>query len=128
MGLLGKKAFLCSPFLFFFFSHTCSIWMLLGQGLNPSWSYDLCHSCGNTGSLTHWTRPESKYATKETNWTINPLRHSRKSSHFLFLGNRPHSASTPSLSSKGQVQTIANQGREGMKREGRSSPEKTVQP
>ena len=24
----------------------------LGQGLNPSCSFDLCHSCGNIGSLT----------------------------------------------------------------------------
>ena len=34
----------------------------------------------------------------------------------------------PSLSSKGQVQTVADQGREGMQRQGRSSQDKIVQP
>ena len=33
----------------------------------------------------------------------------------------------PSLSSKGQVQTVANQGREGMQTQGKSSQETTVQ-
>ena len=36
--------------------------------------------------------------------------------------------SWPSLSSKGQVQTVANQGREGMQRQGKSSQETIVQP
>ena len=30
---------------------TCSIWKLLGQGLNLSHSYNLHHSCGNAGSF-----------------------------------------------------------------------------
>ena len=46
--------------------------------------------------------------------------------HFLFLWNELQPP-LPSLSSKGQVQTIANQGREGMQRPGRSSQETIVQ-
>ena len=34
----------------------------------------------------------------------------------------------PSLSSKGQIQIVANQGREGMQKQRRSSQETTVQP
>ena len=39
--------------------------------------------------------------------------------YFLFLGNKPQPP-WPSLSSKGQPKTLANQGREGMQRPGRS--------
>ena len=46
--------------------------------------------------------------------------------HFLFLWNELQPP-LPSLSSKGQVQTIANQGREGMQRPERSSQETIVQ-
>ena len=49
-------------------------------------------------------------------------------SHFLITGNRLHSASWPSLNSKGQVQTAVNQGREGKWRQGRNSQETIVQP
>ena len=38
---------------FFFFGHTLSIWTFPGQGLNPSQSCKLHHSCSNTRSLTH---------------------------------------------------------------------------
>ena len=47
--------------------------------------------------------------------------------HFLFVGNRLQSP-WPSRSSKGQIQTVANQGREGMQRQRRSSQETRVQP
>ena len=42
-------------FFFFFFDHTLSIWKFPGQGLNLSLSCSLCHSFGNTGSLTYCT-------------------------------------------------------------------------
>ena len=45
--------------------------------------------------------------------------------HFLFEGNRLQPPWS-SLSSKGQVQTVANQGREGRQRQGRSSQETIV--
>ena len=45
----------------------------------------------------------------------------------LITGNRLQS-SWPSLSSKGQVRTVANQGRERMQRQGRSSQKTIVQP
>ena len=45
---------------------------------------------------------------------------------FFFLGNKLQPP-WPSLSSKGQVQTVANQGREGMQSPGRSSQETIVQ-
>ena len=35
------------------------LWKFLGQGSNLSQSCDLCHSCGNTGSLTHCGGRES---------------------------------------------------------------------
>ena len=45
-------------------------------------------------------------------------------SGFLFVGSRLHSASL----TFGQIQTVANQGREGMQKQGRSSQETIVQP
>ena len=47
--------------------------------------------------------------------------------HFSITENRLHSASWPSMSSSGQVQTVAKQGREGMRRQGRSSQETVAQ-
>ena len=48
------------PFFLFFFFNGCTqgIWKFTGQGLNPSLSSDLRHSCGNAGS--HCTRPGIK--------------------------------------------------------------------
>ena len=46
---------------------------------------------------------------------------------FLFLGNRLQPP-WPSLSPKWQVQTVANQGREGMQRQGRSGQETIAPP
>ena len=47
--------------------------------------------------------------------------------HFLFVGNRLQPLG-PSLSSQGEVQALANQGREGMQRRGRGSQETIEQP
>ena len=43
-------------FVFVFVWHTLRILKLLGQGLDPSCSCNLPHSCGNTGSLTHCSK------------------------------------------------------------------------
>ena len=40
-------------FFFFFFGCHQGIWKFLGQGLNPSQSFDLGHSCSNIRYLTH---------------------------------------------------------------------------
>ena len=45
---------------------------------------------------------------------------------FLFVGNKLQPP-WPSLSSKGQVQTVVDQGREGMQKQGRGSQETIVQ-
>ena len=37
---------------FFFLAAPSAYRSSLGQKLNPSWGYDLCHSCGNARSLT----------------------------------------------------------------------------
>ena len=59
---------------------THSIWKLLGWGLNPSYSCDLCHSCSNAGSLTHCAGSGIKPALPQRQWwIINPVWHSRKS-------------------------------------------------
>ena len=42
----GRQSFFF--FSFFFFNLTGIIWKFPGQGLNPSWSCDLHHSCSNT--------------------------------------------------------------------------------
>ena len=34
-------------FFFLFYGCTCGVWKFPGQGLNPSHSCDLCHSCSN---------------------------------------------------------------------------------
>ena len=55
-------------------------------------------------------------------WAQKPFR----VPSFLLVGNRLQPPG-PSLSSKGQIWTVANQGREGMQRQGRSSQETIVQ-
>ena len=73
---------------FLSFSATpCSIWKFLGQGSNQSWSWDLCDSCSNTGSLTYYSRPEIKPVPlqRQARSLINPLHHSRHSIQRLFL-------------------------------------------
>ena len=56
-------------------------------------------------------------------WAWKPARVPRS----LFVGNR-FQPPWPSLSPKGQIGTVANQGREGMQRQGRASQETIVQP
>ena len=48
---------------FFFFQHTHSIWKFPGQGSNPSHSCNLCHSCDNNRSLTHFTTVGAPWPT-----------------------------------------------------------------
>ena len=48
--------FQCQLSSLYFYGCTCGIWKFLGQGLNPSHSCDLSHSCGNIRSfLIHCT-------------------------------------------------------------------------
>ena len=61
--------------------------------------------------------------TLRGSWAWKPFCVAR----FLFVGNRLQPP-WPSLSSKGKVQTVATQGREGMQRQGRRSQDTTVQP
>ena len=83
-------------FFFFFslFSHTCSIWKILGQGSNLSLSCDLHHSCSNTGSLTHCAgmgikpMPQRQPGPLQRQcWILYPLLHSQNSnlSNFCFV-------------------------------------------
>ena len=46
--------------MFFFFGHIHSMRKFSGQGLNLSCSYDLRHSCSNTGSLASCAWPGIK--------------------------------------------------------------------
>ena len=67
-------------FLFFFFGHTCSIWKFLDQGLNPSWSCALCHSCDNTGSWSRCAGPGIKPTSLQRQPRfLTPLSHSGNS-------------------------------------------------
>ena len=61
---------------FFTLFHTCSIWMFLGQGLNPSCNCNPRLSCSNARSITHCARlgieplPPQKQC-----WILNPPCH-----------------------------------------------------
>ena len=72
-------------FFFFFLDCTCSIWKLAGQGLNLSHSFEVHHSCCNTGFLTHYTRlgiwPKLLQRQRRI---LNLLRHSWNSLSFVF--------------------------------------------
>lgn len=46
-------------YFYFFHGCTCGRWKFPDLGSNVSHSCDLCHSCGNTKSLTHCTGPGS---------------------------------------------------------------------
>ena len=73
-------------FFFFFYGHTHSIWKFLDQGLNPSHSCDLCHSCSNAGSLTHCARPGVEPALPQRQEKIiKPLCHSGNSRKRFFI-------------------------------------------
>ena len=68
-------------FYFLFFSGlTCSIWKFQGQGLDPSWSCGLCHSCSSAGPLTHC-------ATVGTPWLLysNDSTDAHVSGFYAFL-------------------------------------------
>ena len=66
----------------FFFGHTLRIWKFLGQVSNPSCSYNLCHSCGRTRSLTQCSRPEIKsMPLQQPELILKPLQHSGNSSN-----------------------------------------------
>ena len=60
-----------------FFGHTHSIWKLPGQGLNPSHSCDLCHSCSNTGSFNplHWAGYQTHTSTATLAAAVRSLTH-----------------------------------------------------
>ena len=47
-----------SLFVCFYFGCTWGIWKFPDQGLNPCHSCNMCHSWGNTRSLTHWAMRE----------------------------------------------------------------------
>ena len=51
-----------------FYGHMCGIWKFLGQGLNPSRSHDLCHSCDNTGSFNPLCWAGDQTRTSAANW------------------------------------------------------------
>lgn len=53
-------------YLFLFFGGTHSIWKFLGQGLNLSGNWDLCHSYGNARSLTDCATAETPKIVLET--------------------------------------------------------------
>ena len=52
----------------FLFGHNCGIWKFLGQRLNPSCSWDLCHSNSNAGFFNPlcWVRDGT--CTSAANW------------------------------------------------------------
>ena len=61
------------------------MWKFPSQGMNLSCNHDLCHSCSNPRSLTHWARPVIEpLLPQRQRWILNPLHHSR-SSGCLFL-------------------------------------------
>ena len=70
-------------FLFFFWLYPRHV----GQGLSPSHSYQPCHSCGNTRSLSHcvWLEIEPALPQRQC-WILNVLHCSRNSQDFSFYG------------------------------------------
>ena len=54
--------------------------------LDPSHICDLCCSCGNARSLTHWARPGIKSASSSS-WVLNPLSHNGNSPIKHFINN-----------------------------------------
>ena len=73
-----------NSFFFLLFSCTHDLWMFWGQKSNPSHSCNLCHSRGNTRSLTHWARPGIKPASSKTLCQVlNLLRSNRNSLNTL---------------------------------------------
>ena len=60
---------------FFFLSFLASLQRreFLGQGSDPSYSCDLSHTCGNTGSLTHCARLGIKPLSWHSQDAANPV-------------------------------------------------------
>ena len=70
-------------FFFKFYCHICGIWKFPDQGLNPSHSCNLHHSCSNFRSFNPLCSAGDRTSTTtETREIINPLCHSGNS-HFL---------------------------------------------
>ena len=97
-------------------------WMMCLTGLNPSLAHsaktiDSTPRCSCLGMYL-WNQSRPCGAPRHKPFCVPP---------FLFLGNRLQPP-WRSLSSKGQVQTLANQGREGMQRPGRNSQETMAHP
>ena len=93
-------AFLFSISFFFHWKKNFFNWMHLwhmdvpGPGAESKLHCDLCHSCGNSGSLTHWTKPGIKPMPPPS----SPLLHSGTSSIETFyleiyLRSHPHLSS-----------------------------------
>ena len=62
------------------------MWKFPGKGSNPSHSCNLCHSCGNSASLTHWAQLGRKPAPpQKQHQVLNPLHHSRNSCKLKFF-------------------------------------------
>ena len=86
--------------LFFFYSHTCSIWKFQGQESNQSCSCCLHHSQGHIRSKLHLQpmlqlatppdlQPMSEARTEpassqKQHWVLNPLSHNRNSFSLFF--------------------------------------------
>lgn len=84
-------------FLFLFWPH-CGIWNFLTQGSNPTCRCNLCHSWGNTRSLTHCSglgiKPELQHGPEplqRQQWILNVLCHSRNSRIWCFSSKKPFS-------------------------------------
>lgn len=66
-------------FLFLIFIYLFIFWLPYGireflrQGLDLSHSCDLCCTCDNTGSLTHWAGPRIKLASQHSRDVANPV-------------------------------------------------------
>ena len=54
-------------FFLFSFGHTCGLWKLPGEELNPCHHSNQSHSCDDAGSLTHWATRELEYSLDYVN-------------------------------------------------------------
>ena len=98
---LSVGAFILFYFiLFYFMGQTCGIWTFPGEGSNQSCScrptpqpqqcqtgatsVTYAAAFSNTGSLTHWVRPESKPASSQTCRVLNLLSHNGNSEFGAF--------------------------------------------
>ena len=110
-------------YFFFFNGCTCAIWMFPGLGLNQScgcqlmpqppqcqiWVTSAIYTTagGNTGSLSHWARPEIEpVSSQRLCCVLNPLSHNGNSWHLLIKAltlclrappSWPHHLQIPSL-------------------------------